>query len=133
MEEERRLAYVAFTRAKKQLLISDTQGYSFVMDNIRRTSRFINEIDEDCIIHLGQVNQANRPLPQSIEEKKSNALPSSETPKAGTRIRKGALVVHASFGEGVVIDTSNGIWKIAFNQKFGIRKIAANHPSITKK
>ena len=133
LEEERRLAYVAFTRAKKQLLISDTQGYSYVMDNIRRTSRFINEINEDCIIHLGQVNQINRPMPKSIEDNPVKAITTSEAPKAGARIRKGDLVVHASFGEGVVIDTSNGIWKIAFNQKFGIRKIAANHPSITKK
>ena len=50
-----------------------------------------------------------------------------------TRLRKGDIVEHKSFGDGVVLDTSNGIWTIAFKNKFGIRKIMANHPSITKK
>lgn len=141
LEEERRLAYVAFTRARKQLFISDAQGYSYVLDRIKTTSRFIHEIDEDTIIHAGVVReskmsdahignklqmQANKPMPKSISA-------ASQEGGAITKLRKGDIVVHTSFGEGVVIDTSAGIWKIAFNNKFGIRKITANHPSVSKK
>ena len=33
LEEERRLAYVAFTRARKQLFLTDSEGFSFVTDS----------------------------------------------------------------------------------------------------
>lgn len=129
MEEERRLAYVAFTRAKKQLYISDARGYSYVLDRSKLPSRFIREIDEDCIEHYG--NQPEREaMPRQIMMNESDHKVTSTTV---TRLRKGDIVEHKSFGEGVVIDTSNGIWTIAFKNKFGIRKIMANHPSITKK
>lgn len=131
LEEERRLAYVAFTRARKQLYISDARGYSFVMDGVKRPSRFIQEIDEDCIEHYGMMQETIK-MPQMISSNEPiNASISSSG--AVSRLRKGDLVTHKSFGDGVVLNTSNGIWTIAFSNKFGIRKIAANHPSITKK
>ncbi|MGN1344488.1 MAG: 3'-5' exonuclease, partial [Traorella sp.] len=124
MEEERRLAYVAFTRAKQQLYISDARGYSFVLDQSKRPSRFIFEIDEDCIENYGYQPE-REPMPKMIE--------SEQSPLNRIRLRKGDIVEHKSFGEGIVLDTSNGIWTIAFKNKFGIRKIIANHPSIIKK
>lgn len=130
MEEERRLAYVAFTRARKQLYISDARGYSYVLDRSKLPSRFIKEIDEDCILHFG-VQEENRSMPKQvlIDENDSHRPTSTSV----IRLRKGDIVEHKSFGEGVVIDTQRGIWTIAFKNKFGIRKINANHPSITKK
>ena len=48
MEEERRLAYVAFTRAEQALFISEAEGYNY--DNSYRfPSRFIFNIDKDCL------------------------------------------------------------------------------------
>ncbi len=143
LEEERRLAYVSFTRARKQLFISDAQGYSYVMDRIKLPSRFIREIDPDTIEHYGvaEISRASQKA-EELETVMTHSLPESTEKKAETptvpaknngRIKKGDLVVHTSFGEGVVLDTSNGIWKIAFSNKFGIRKIMANHPSIHKK
>ena len=130
MEEERRLAYVAFTRARKQLYISDARGYSYVLDRTKLPSRFIREIDEDCILHYG-MQQESEALPKQIvveDDGRGHAVRENVI-----RLRKGDLVTHKSFGDGVVIDTSRGIWTIAFQNKFGIRKITANHPSITKK
>ena len=130
MEEERRLAYVAFTRARKQLYISDARGYSYVLDRTKLPSRFVKEIDEDCILHFGyQPEIAAIPRQMRIEDNDSGKVTTSGV----TRLRKGDIVEHKSFGEGVVIDTSKGIWTIAFKNKFGVRKITANHPSITKK
>ena len=128
LEEERRLAYVAFTRAKKQLYISDARGYSYVLEGAKRPSRFIREIDEDCIEHYGNQPEI-QPMPRqrlidgSNHRGRNNSL----------RLCKGDIVEHKSFGTGVVLNTDNGIWTIAFNNKFGIRKIIANHPSVTKK
>ncbi len=42
-EEERRLAYVAFTRAKKRLFVSCNNGYSFATDSSATPSKFIKE------------------------------------------------------------------------------------------
>ena len=138
LEEERRLAYVAFTRARKQLFISDSQGYSYVLDRIKTTSRFIYEIDEDTLTHVGVSAQSKRDdnnLSQQAIGQSYKPMPKSLTSNDSTsiRIRKGDLVIHTSFGEGVVLDTNGGIWKIAFSNKFGIRKITASHPSISKK
>ena len=53
IEEERRLAYVAFTRAKKQLYLTDSEGFSFVTDSPKISSRFVEEIGKEGIKHLG--------------------------------------------------------------------------------
>lgn len=51
MEEERRLAYVAYTRAETMLFISDAEGVNY--DNsIRYPSRFIFDTGEDCLKYL---------------------------------------------------------------------------------
>lgn len=160
MEEERRLAYVAFTRAKKQLFLSDSQGYSYMLDRVKSTSRFIKELPEEYIDEVGvkrygdmsymgtqRINngkssgesasdflhrmsdsgQSNEPMPTTIKEERT--MPK----RKGGKIHKGDLVQHVSFGEGVVINVTDNLATIAFDKKFGIRKIMADHPSITKK
>ncbi|MEG0709914.1 MAG: UvrD-helicase domain-containing protein [Longicatena sp.] len=157
LEEERRLAYVAFTRAKKQLFLSDSQGYSFVLDKLKSASRFIQEIPEDCIEDVGakahnayarnmntfsgneflstSFNQANTQIQQqTFEEKRAMQQKNNEgQPKKKGKIRKGDLVTHDIFHDGVVIKLEDGLATIAFEKKFGIRKIMVNHPSLSKK
>lgn len=62
-----------------------------------------------------------------------NTLKTEAKPKKAGRIRKGDLVTHVSFGDGVVIKLEDGLATIAFEQKYGIRKIMVNHPSLSKK
>ena len=50
VEEERRLAYVAFTRAKKNLILTDSDGYDYNKKESRKTSRFICEMNADYVI-----------------------------------------------------------------------------------
>lgn len=164
LEEERRLAYVAFTRAKKQLFLSDSYGYSYVLDKIKTTSRFVKELPEDCIeevgakvhnsfssdvdtysgneflsMHQNKHFEDSRGYENQIETRESNidikqnTIKTETKPKKAGRIRKGDLVTHASFGDGVVIKLEDGLATIAFEQKYGIRKIMANHPSLSKK
>jgi DNA helicase-2/ATP-dependent DNA helicase PcrA len=62
MEEERRLCYVAITRAKKTLTISHAkQRMLYGRTNAALKSRFLNEIPEDCVIHKG----GYRPRPET--------------------------------------------------------------------
>lgn len=156
LEEERRLAYVAFTRARTQLFLSDSYGYSFILDKVKTTSRFIKEIPEeymedvsvkprnsftqdrgfsgsDFFSRAQQRSMEDDMIQHAPEDVRQSEKLEVEKPKKKGKIRKGDLVNHASFGDGVVIKLEGELAVIAFDQKFGIRKIAITHPSLTKK
>ncbi|NCC54499.1 MAG: ATP-dependent DNA helicase PcrA [Erysipelotrichia bacterium] len=136
LEEERRLAYVAFTRARKKLYLTSSQGFSFVLQKMKSTSRFVKEIDEDVIIHT-----SDAPSYQKQEYRYNRGDDSIATRKSfvstntGTKgkLKKGDLIEHTIFGEGVIISIKDGVAQIAFDKKYGIRKLSATHPSIHKK
>lgn len=140
VEEERRLAYVAFTRARNRLFLTEAGGFSFILQRPRTTSRFITEIEPSDIKHIGDrqfSEQKQRQQQSSIDlfaqnEKMSTAMAHGENGKAIT-IKKGDQVSHVKFGDGIVISCKNGIAEIAFAYPFGVKKIAAGHPSLTKK
>ena len=127
LEEERRLAYVAYTRARKKLYLSDNAGYSFVTQTSKTPSRFIEEIDENCIVHL---DKKEKKAPSLIFDEPIKVRQSTNSNKA---YKKGDVVVHAMFKEGIVLSVNNGILEIAFPHPHGIKKILASHPSIKKK
>lgn len=137
VEEERRLAYVAFTRARNKLYLTESSGFSYILSKARVRSRFIDEIEEDYVEHLGATfdygkpkdfvvspnSPTNKPMPQMI--------PKSTEPAA--RWRKGEQVIHGKFGDGIVLKYENGFLEIAFPYPHGVKKIMATHPSIKKK
>lgn len=156
LEEERRLAYVAFTRAKKQLFLSDSYGYSYVLDKLKTTSRFIKEIPEEVMEDVGAkprnvftkdvdtfsgnefFSQTNKPSSTPIFDdmayQNEEHLKQEDIPvKKKGKIRKGDIVLHEIFGEGVVIKLEDALAVIAFDKKYGIRKILSTHPSLSKK
>ncbi len=129
MEEERRLAYVAMTRAKSRLYLTESSGFSFVSNRVQSPSRFLEEIDEEHIIHqyvtnYGQVQEKEKATVDDFTYKKQH-------PNQRQRYQKGALVLHTVFGEGYILAVEASFVKIAFNHPFGIKNIALNHPSIT--
>ena len=140
VEEERRLAYVAFTRAKNKLFLTEAGGFSYILQRPRSTSRFITEIEPSYIEHIGSVRQSeeghgyNHPSIDLFEqnEKTVNAMNHGEKGKA-VSLKKGDQVSHGKFGDGIVISCKNGIAEIAFPYPYGVKKIAAGHPSLTKK
>ncbi len=130
LEEERRLAYVAYTRAKKQLFLTESGGYDYVLNKSRTPSRFINEIDDEYIRHIGA----------RFENKSSETFPKPKNPQgdrlaqldtSGIKLHPGQRIVHSKYGEGVVISVNNGIAEIAFMHPHGIKKIIEGHASIT--
>ena len=62
-----------------------------------------------------------------------SARPKTKRRKRGDQLSKGDLVHHTSFGDGVVIRLEDGLATIAFAQKFGVRKIMADHPALSRK
>ncbi len=138
VEEERRLAYVAFTRARNKLYLTEAGGYSYILQRVRTRSRFIDEIDPECIEHIGA--SANESVPGE-ERKLSSILFDSKEDSFFRRMersdvptyKKGEQVVHDKFGEGIVIRYENGIVEVAFSYPHGIKKVMAGHPALKRK
>ena len=154
VEEERRLAYVAFTRAMNKLYLTEAAGFSYILQKVRTRSRFINEIDEDCIEHIGLARPQTRDnvrktsmsfadfeRSQNVPERDRDTSRGSSyepieehnTQAKNTLLKKGEVVIHSKFGEGIVIRCTGGIAEIAFPYPYGVKKIAAGHPTLKKK
>jgi DNA helicase-2/ATP-dependent DNA helicase PcrA len=94
-EEERRLCYVAMTRARSRLTL--TAAGSRIMygeSEARAVSRFIKEIPGELLHRIARDRRDSERMPSPRSEAAPGAL------KLGTRIR------HATFGEGHVLFTS---------------------------
>jgi len=135
LEEERRLAYVAYTRAKKLLYLTESNSFSYVVQSSKIPSRFIKEIDNSFIDHVDErpIGVSSLSIGKSaifdeeiVSERKKQMPTTSE-------YRNGDIVIHATFGEGVVIGKEGNIIQIAFSHPHGIKKMLATHPSISKK
>lgn len=112
MEEERRLAYVAITRAKKRLYITSArQRMVFGQTASHRISRFVDEIPPE---HIDRPYSDLRPtyfdfddVPQKKTEwppkKKTIAPPSARPAAAKADFSVGDHVYHSAFKEGVIV------------------------------
>lgn len=122
IEEERRLCYVGFTRAKERLYLTNAKKrmlYGKTSQN--PPSRFISEID-DALIETSNM---------SIKEEKvidKSEMYSDEV----TEYKKGDVVMHTIYGKGVVIDMDDKFVSVAFARNFGVRKLMKNHKSLKK-
>lgn len=122
LEEERRLCYVAITRAKKQLwLVNARRRTIYGMDSANPPSRFISEISDHYIEKCFQEKNSFQ-KPVSFE---SN-IDQSATYEVGTH------VTHSVFGKGVVVGVEKSILTIAFPHPYGIKQIIKGHKSIRK-
>ena len=119
LEEERRLCYVAITRAKNKLyLINALKRTLFGRTSVNMPSRFINEIDSDLID-----SSEKKKLTQKIN--KENMFNSDNGLNVGDN------VIHDTYGPGVVVMVDKTIATIAFKAQ-GIKKLMKNHKSIKK-
>lgn len=105
LEEERRLCYVGMTRARRRLFFTYAATRNlYGSRNYNMASRFLSELPEELVERLspGRVTAARRTL--ADEAISSGAR--QET--AATFFHVGDNVVHAAFGEGVVIEVEPG-------------------------
>lgn len=128
LEEERRLAYVAFTRAKKQLFLTNSEGYNFVTGSPKIGSRFIDEVGLKGIQHIGTT-----PRYKTIDYISSG--PTKEELIGDNQIKdwqNGDLVIHDAFGKGVVIKVHDTTLDIAFEMPIGIKTLVSSHKALKK-
>ena len=129
IEEERRLAYVAYTRAKSQLYLTESNSFSYVIQSSKLPSRFINEIEGDYIDHVDAKPKFDKSkiFDEDIIPERNKEKPVDKN------YRNGDIVIHKIYGEGVVIGSDMGVLQIAFSHPYGVKKILSTHPSIRKK
>ena len=130
LEEERRLAYVAYTRAKKLLYLTESNSFSYVIQAAKLPSRFIKEIDP---AYIDNVDQKKETFTSKIFDEDIVIRDQKKEKPKDQVYRNGDAVIHKIYGEGVVIGSSGGVLQIAFAHPHGVKKILASHPSIRKK
>ena len=146
MEEERRLCYVAMTRAKKSLTISyarERMIYGRTSSSL--PSRFLKEIPEGCIRRKGGFRPKptassggyersyssynNRPKPHYHSE---SSMISSKPAAQMIRLQQGDMVMHSAFGRGMVLTVNemggDALLEIAFDD-IGTKKLMAKTAS----
>lgn len=142
MQEERRLAYVGITRAKKRLyLICSRSRTLFGKTNHNRPSRFLSELPEEL------VEEKQRALPEVMintreQQRQARRNDFASSHKIGGIPQKkasdinytvGMRVIHRTFGPGMIIDArpmgNDTLLEIAFDN-VGTKKIMANYANL---
>ena len=143
LEEERRLAYVAVTRAKKKLYVTSASKrmlYGQTQHNI--TSRFIREINRELIdkhvnadaakTDTGVTAVQSSTLQQQLARNRNLSKNFTSTPQ---EFNPGDRVAHNIFGDGTVLTVkkmaNDAMLEIAF-EKVGTKKIMANFARLRK-
>ncbi|WP_282097330.1 3'-5' exonuclease, partial [Enterobacteriaceae endosymbiont of Donacia piscatrix] len=91
INEERRLAYVGITRAKKKLTLTYTKKrflYGKEINSIK--SRFIKELPQNCVKNINYIQ-------------KINFLPKQDFIFTKKKYFIGQIVYHKIFGQGIIL------------------------------
>jgi len=139
VEEERRLAYVAITRAKRKLYaVCAKERLFFGQTQRNKLSRFIGEIPSELVIFESEAQTifaAPQAQSKTIFTQTSGFDRKRETPKTNVNYSDGERISHKIFGEGTIIDVSpmggDYLLEIIFD-KVGTKKIMANFAKIEK-
>ena len=151
MEEERRICYVAITRAKQTLTICHAkQRMIYGRTSSALPSRFLKEIPEECVVKKGGYRPrpetgygyqtsaysqypgygaSRKPQPKRAE---SPMLSSAGEKATYLELNKGDMVLHAAFGKGMVLSVmkmgGDALLEIAFDD-IGTKKLMAKTAS----
>ena len=148
MEEERRLCYVAITRAKKTLTICHArQRMLYGRTTAAMSSRFLKEIPEECIVKKGGFRRAaepsygygnsawsqySNPARKPVSRQPQSAMITAAKQTSYLELNQGDMVMHAAFGRGMVLSVmkmgGDALLEIAFDD-IGTKKLMAKTAS----
>lgn len=113
MEEERRLAFVAMTRAKKRLYLSEAKGRN-LDGSPRYPSRFILDIDQNLLEYDRKPEEGLIKEAREYIELSSRCLLTDEAP---SHYPIGQKILHKIFGPGTIVDvdTEKSAYAILFD------------------
>lgn len=145
LEEERRLAYVALTRAKEKLTLTTAASRMlFGMTMRNPPSQFLEEIDKSLLEEKTSRRQSKRGIPAgNAESVQSISLLQQQMAASKKRVYQAQLkefhvgerVRHAVFGDGTVLSitkmANDAMLEVGFDQ-VGTKRLMASHPKIKK-
>ena len=141
MEEERRLAYVAITRAKERLFMSyANRRMQFGSIKMNKRSRFLDEVPNKLMHFESSFGGSFESTDSNMEQankfisKLSPKIKISEKPKSSvsTNYGVGDTVLHKKFGEGKVLDISKDSVKVEFSE-VGVKTLLIEYANLTRK
>lgn len=126
MEEERRLAFVAMTRARDALCLTEADGRT-LDGSPRYSSRFILDIDQGLLQYVAP------PRPGLIEEARDRIAESEKRLRRDSRIEAlppGTAVTHPVFGPGVIVEADAGelCYTVRFDRHATPRRLSFKAP-----
>ena len=125
IEEERRLCYVAITRAKKKLwLLNAKKRMLFGNTQVNPPSRFMDEIDSKYVDSEKRTTSLVGSVKKIVKENMFN--------NDDTDFSVGDMIHHTDYGNGIVTAVDKSIITVAFPHPFGIKKLMKKHKSISK-
>ena len=145
IEEERRLAYVAMTRAKQKLYLTLAADYSYVIQGSLVPSQFLKESGNEVLVtRENNIFRSNKPIQKPKEyhfDDGDHLIFENEAPikqdfddltNDVTEWRVGDIVEHKKLGRGVVVALEgDDIIKVNFDEH-GEKSILGTHPSVSK-
>ena len=126
LEEERRIAYVGITRAKKELYITHAESRRIFAEFVKSIpSRFLSEIPSQLCTFTSSANKLNylgsrHNFSMQPSGQKPNNIDTTPAKKPGSRIR------HSKFGTGIIVRRTGDSLEIAF-EKIGLKTIKEDY------
>lgn len=126
LEEERRLCYVAITRAEKYLFLMESEG-STQNGNQKLISRFLEEIGEKNYVRIGQISEELMKESRGYAARLDRGV-LTQSPQEDDR-KVGDVLEHHVFGMGKIekIDTRRGSYTIWFEKLMQSRSITKSY------
>lgn len=139
IEEERRIAYVAMTRAINNLIITATRDNSWSTSRYRsfEPSRFLKEIKNYKMAYRKFKTISNQDLEwfNSRDEKFNESTPKIDLDEIYTnnyQFKVGDIVVHTVFGSGIVIGVNGSMIDIMFKKPHGKKTLLSTHKALKR-
>ncbi|MCQ3907487.1 MAG: ATP-dependent helicase [Mycoplasmoidaceae bacterium] len=136
LEEERRIAYVAMTRAINNLIITCTRDNGFSRYRNKAPSRFLKEIKSYQMAYRNTRQVSNKDLEwYDSRVEKMPFTPEVDLSKIYSNkehFKVGDIIVHTTFGSGVVTKVDGTMIDVIFKKPYGKKTIVASHNAIKR-
>jgi DNA helicase-2/ATP-dependent DNA helicase PcrA len=131
IDEERRLFYVALTRAKDQVYLTNSQTrfmYGHYMSNL--DSQFIEEIDNELMDRKG-LYQPKKAVFEKHKQRPTVDMDEVQYTydEVKQNVSVGSKIEHKTFGKGVIVALEDDKIRVAFPSPIGIKILIKDHPS----
>jgi ATP-dependent exoDNAse (exonuclease V) beta subunit len=118
MEEERRLMYVAVTRAENILYLSESEGYDFASNSDKYPSRFLREVERTLFVTKGKMNESLWNETDKLIKAFNNATKHEEYKSDEETFMVNDFIEHEVFGFGKILQVnSDNTCKVQFKSR----------------